>query len=387
MIIVTAVGAMATCASSFWPNMSKATKARFVFALLAGVSCPAVMTVLSARAGSSAGAIFPAYRQLSKAWIGFLAQVMSVAPIALWDIAYVVLALLFVVALVRRIRRRLPISGVISWACCVASLTLALAVWGWALNHYAPPLSQDLNLEVKSYSVDELAEATEAYLHDAATLAPRVPRNKNYALERQDFFELARIAGASYEPLAQEYAVFQGCGVPVKALTLFGEPLLYSGHTGIFWAPTGESGVPLNCPAADLPFVMCHEAAHRLAIADEGEANFCAYLACDASSDVRLQYAGAYNAFVYCFNALYAADSERAADLVNSLEGTDIWDGVRLVFTDRQNTHEQYAAYEGEFKRVGTAVNDNYLKSFGNPEGVRSYGTVVDYLIAWNQAP
>ena len=116
MIIVSAVGAMATCASSFWPNMSKATKARFVFALIAGVSCPAVMTVLSARAGSSAGAIFPAYRQLSKAWIGLLAQVMSVAPIALWDIAYVVLALLFVVALVRRMRRRLPISSVISWA-------------------------------------------------------------------------------------------------------------------------------------------------------------------------------------------------------------------------------------------------------------------------------
>jgi hypothetical protein len=32
---------------------------------------------------------------------------------------------------------------------------------------------------------------------------------------------------------------------------------------------------------------------------------------------------------------------------------------------------------------VGTTVNDTYLKSFGEKDGVRSYGLVVDYLLAW----
>ena len=52
---------------------------------------------------------------------------------------------------------------------------------------------------------------------------------------------------------------------------------------------------------------------------------------------------------------------------------------------DRAATQEWYARYEGPFEEVGQAVNDGYLKGFGQQEGVRSYGLVVDYLIAWHQ--
>jgi len=34
---------------------------------------------------------------------------------------------------------------------------------------------------------------------------------------------------------------------------------------------------------------------------------------------------------------------------------------------------------------VGRAVNDTYLRGYGEQAGVRSYGLVVDYLIAWQQ--
>jgi hypothetical protein len=74
--------------------------------------------------------------------------------------------------------------------------------------------------------------------------------------------------------------------------------------------------VPLNTARADLAFIMCHEAAHRLGIASEQEANFSAFLACQASEDVRLSYSGYFNAFAYCVNALLRADAgDRAEDL------------------------------------------------------------------------
>lgn len=356
---------------------SRRAKRRFVtsFALLAG--CPALNALFS-RHGS---ALFPAYRNFSRAWIALLSSIASVVPLALWDCIVAVLVAGVIVSLVRSLRRRKSVLPALSALLLAISCMAFAFVAGWALNHFAPPLANEMQLEVREYSVDELADATGAYLHEAAELADQVPRHDDGSLARQDFFELARVAGAAYAPLAERYPIFQGPTHPVKALLIWGEPLLYSGHTGIFWAPTGESCVPLNCPAADAPYIMCHEAAHRLGLASEQEANFAAYLACRESSDARLAYSGALNAFGYCFNALYRYDPECATALLQ--EAAEENAGVALVWNDRIQAREAYDAYEGTFERVGTAVNDTYLRSFGETEGVRSYGLVVDYLIAW----
>lgn len=350
-------------------------------ALLMG-SCPALRWVFSRHAAR----LFPAYRRLSKALMGALAAVMGVAPVAVWDIAALVLVVAALTSLVRRIRRRDSLLPWFSTVCLVGSVTLALFVDGWALNHYAPPLAQELDLEVREYTVDELAAATEYYLAEAASQATGVPRNPDGSLARQGFFELARKAGSSYAELGERYEVLAGSEAPVKALLVWGEPLLWSGHTGIFWAPTGESGVPLNSAVADEPYIMCHEAAHRLGLASEQEANFAAYLACEASDDVRFGYSGSFNAFSYCFNALYRHDPDAAVELLERVAASEEGEGVALVWQDRLATHEHYSAYDGPFEKVGSTVNDSYLKSFGETSGVQSYGLVVDYLIAWQQA-
>lgn len=362
--------------------MTRSTKARLVATGALLGACP-LLNALFSRLGTRC---FPVYRTCSRWLMALLARLASVAPFALWDTGALVLLLVALGALVWLARRHRPLLPWLSVVLLPPALAAFLFVGGWALNHYAPPLAQELELEVRDTSTDELAEATEAYLLRAAALAPQVPRDASGMLAPQDFYELAAIAGRSYEPLSARFPLFEGPTDPVKALLVWGEPLLYSGHTGIFFAPTGESCVPLGCPAADLPFIMCHEAAHRLGLASEQEANFAAFLACDASDDVRFAYAGAYNAFVYCHNALARTDPERATTLVTDLAQTDAGAGVALVWADRVATHEQYAAYDGPFERVGTTVNDHYLKGFGETEGVRSYGLVVDYLIAWQQA-
>lgn len=141
--------------------------------------------------------------------------------------------------------------------------------------------------------------------------------------------------------------------------------------------------MPLHTATAELPFTMCHEAAHRLGIASEQEANFSAFLACSTSDDVRFSYSGYYSAFNYCVNALLAQDPERAQQLVSDALAGANGAGVALVLQDRTATQAHYRAFEGPFEDVGTTVNDTYLKSFGEKDGVRSYGLVVDYLLAW----
>jgi hypothetical protein len=345
------------------------------------LACSLGLRALMPRMGSS---LFPTYRHLTRAVMGFLAALTGVVPFALWDVAALVGVVVTVVVLVRGLRGRGRVLPWLSWVALAGSVAAFLFV-GWACNHYAPPLANELGLEVDQYSTDDLAQATAHYLREAAKLADQVPRDEDGTLLEQDFGELARIAGASYASLGEDHDVLRGSQAPVKALLVWGEPLLYSGHTGMFFAPTGESGVPVNVAPVELPFTMCHEAAHRLGLASEQEANFAAYLACAASDDVRLRYSGAYNAFVYCWNALYAADGERAVQLLQDAAEGDVGEGVVLVWADRLATHEAYDAYEGTFEKVGATVNDTYLKSFGESSGVRSYGLVVDLLITWQQ--
>ena len=336
------------------------------------------------------GAFFPAYRAFSKGIEGALAAIVSIAPFSLWDILLVPIAIAAVASFAFCIVRKRGITRWIANVCVIVAALILFMVGAWGLNHYAPPLSDEFNLEVGEYSADELESATAYYLEQAAARAQAVPRDDDMTLSRQDFYELAVIAGRSYEPLADDHPVFEGSTAPVKALLLMGEPLLYSGHTGIFWPFTGEANVPLNCGTADIPFIMCHEAAHRLGIASEQEANFCAFLASTSNDDVRFAYSGYCQAFGYCLNALAANYPDRVEAFIEKAIGEDIDPtnaktyGTRLVLFDRQNNALHYQAYEGPAEDVGTAMNDAYLKTFSEESGVKSYGEVVDYLIAWH---
>ena len=98
---------------------------------------------------------------------------------------------------------------------------------------------------------------------------------------------------------------------------------------------------------------------------------------------MRFSYSGYYSAFNYCVNALLVEDPERAQQLVSDALAGANGAGVALVLQDRTATQTHYRAFEGPFEDVGTTVNDTYLKSFGEEDGVRSYGLVVDYLLAW----
>ena len=117
----------------------------------------------------------------------------------------------------------------------LASVIAFEVICGWMLNHYAPPLAKEIDLNVRKYSKEELAEATEYYFDKAAEYADRQVRNARGSLVRQDFDELAVIAGKGYVPLSRKYAVFSnGSERPVKKLSVFGELLMYSGITGEF---------------------------------------------------------------------------------------------------------------------------------------------------------
>ena len=326
------------------------------------------------------GLFFPRYRSISKKWIAFLASLCSFSRIALWDILLILLAAVFIVSILKMIRDKKPFLQWLSWVVLIVSLIMAESVNGWMLNHYAPSLSSQISLNAEQYSREQLIEACDYYLQKAAEYAPMISRDDSGSAAKPDFYETAQKAGNSYAVIAEEYPVFAGSFRPVKKLSVVGEYLMYNGIVGMFMPLTGEAGVPASVPRVPLGFVMCHEAAHRLGIASEQEANFAAFMACINSEDPYFLYSGYYNAFSYVYSSLNKTDSEAAAGLYAKYPDDE---GVRLLLQDRQETREYYRKYESSLQDISDDINDRYLKTFSQESGIQSYGEVTDYLIAY----
>mgnify|MGYP002771367955 CR=1 FL=1 len=316
---------------------------------------------------------FSYYTGFSKDILAFLSGVTGPFPFAVWEVLLVLIVLLAVYFLARSLGRH---RGVICWLAGVVLLVSVLVfsfVGLWGLNHFAPSIAQRTGLEVTAYSKDQLVRTANYMVRQANAWADRVERDEDGNLA-VDFSQMAQHAVDGYNVLAESNEFFSGSQAPVKKL-LAGKVFSYMGTTGIFVAFTGESGVNPDTYAASVPFTMCHELAHRLTVAPEDEANFCAFLACRENEDPAFQYSGWYSAFVYTYNALYEIDRTAAAEV-----WTQTSEALRADCTSA-NTH--YDQYDGQVQETAQKVNDAYLKAFQEENGVQSYGEVADLLIAW----
>ena len=313
---------------------------------------------------------FGFYTDFSKHILATLADITGAFPFAVWEIGLVLIVLLAFFFLFRNRKLITWLAGIVLLVCVFVFLFVGL----WGLNHFDNTTIADrVGLEVTEYSKDQLKAATQYMANQAGLWADQVDRDADGNMTA-DFDSWADIANDGYAVLAQSNRFFEGSDAPVKKL-LSGRLFSYMGFTGIFMAFTGESNVNADTFTASLPFTMCHELAHRLTVAAENEANFCAFLACRENPDPAFQYSCWYSAFVYTYNALYKVDKTAASEIWNAMSET-VQEDCR-----RANTH--YDQYEGQVQEVATKANDAYLKAFQEESGVQSYGEVADLLIAW----
>lgn len=318
--------------------------------------------------------VFLFYPALSRAITGVLASVTSVVPVPLCEILLAALILWLIISLIRDIAKRRFVRW-LTGMLLIGSILLNIFVGAWGLNYYAPPMSERLHLPDSGYTAQELAEATAYYLDMANAYAPMVERNADGTMREIDFSALSEQAGSGYEILAETMDEFDGSTVGVKKL--ISSPLQGKiGMTGAFICFTGESCVSSTTYIASLPFTMCHEIGHRMAFARENEANFAAFLACTANESAVFRYSGYYNAFRYCFNALWNADRDAAQELRKQVSAE--------VSADIDAAAAHYKELESDTAvEMTDRVYDSYLKSFSVESGVQSYGEVADLLLAW----
>lgn len=145
--------------------------------------------------------------------------------------------------------------------------------------------------------------------------------------------------------------------------------------TGMYAPFTIEANYNREIPYYNIPFTICHELSHLRGYMQEEEANFIAFLACVNANDAYFNYSGYLSAWVYAGNALYERDYTTFAALYGQLPDKAKQDlSYNNMFWDQ---------YETPVSQTSERINDAYLKSNGQTQGVKSYDHVTELLLAY----
>lgn len=301
----------------------------------------------------------------------------SLAELLIYALILLIPTLLIVCA-VRSFRSKTPvrlISLVITLG-IIAGVVLNLFYATWGLLYFREPLSSRMGLTVQVRSVDELERLTVRLAAEANRLRDEVTEDEKGVFAYPSgsaSVEFAKLVPA-YAALSGREPVFSG-GVTRAKTVLWSSGLSWMGIAGIYIGLTAEPNVNVDQPPLLVLHAAAHEMAHQLGIASENEAEFAAFLACRSSEDASVQYSATMLALIVCGNALNGADSARYQALARTYS--------EAVWRDLADYSAYWKAFEGPVQETATSVNDQYLKHNAQESGVKSYGEVVDLLLAY----
>lgn len=318
--------------------------------------------------------IFPATigRLMSFLPVSFYELLLFLLAAGLLILAGWLLSALFKKSVRQNFKRKL-ISLLRSILCMLGAAALLFTL-GSGINYGRRPFSELAGFSVHASTVDELLALGERLSADAEIWSKEVPLDENgcFCLTEAALHQEARTAMAS---LGSRYNMLSGY-YPNPKPVLMSKLLSRFNLLGVYAPLTIEANY--NADATDylLPFTVCHELSHLRGFMREDEAGFIAYLACMGSGSAEFRYSGTLNALTYVLNALYEVlDSDSYGEFYRSLP--------EQVQRDFQQNRLYWAQYEGKAAEFSDAVNDIYLKANAQVEGVRSYGRMVDLLLAY----
>lgn len=328
---------------------------------------------LSAFLGASAGWM----RQAGLAVGGALCRLWNIVPFPVSELIWIGgVAAAVGVTLHLTLRRGLwGFAGALCRLLLAGGVMLALFSFVFLVQYSAPPLSETLGLEVEEYTTAQLAEVASLVAGELNKYAAQVPRDEAGLFAPAGYDALAASVGRSYKGGSMAGLYARGAGIAPKQGVLLSRAMSYLSITGYYFPLTGESIVSSDLIETSIPFTVAHEAAHAFGVGPEKEANFAAFLCCIQSDDPEVCYSGLFNGYIYLNNALYRADRDRWQAVYDTLS--------RPVLDDLSAKNRHLARYEGPVNDFGSSVNNAYIQATGQPDGVQSYGRMVDLMMAW----
>lgn len=292
-------------------------------------------------------------------------------------VAFILGVAVWIAVLFHRLRTR-PQRGHTAYGGVLGLACLCLTAWGlycvlWGVNYYADGFQEQSGIYARPVTVEDLDRTATYFAQRLGELADQVERGEDgvFAVPREEIFAASPTV---YENISREFP-FLARQDRVPKRMLFSRLFSAMNFTGFYSPYTGESNLNVDSPACLLPANITHELAHQRGIASEQECNFLAIAASTASDNTVYQYSGYLMGYIHLGNALYRADRERWAEVYASLpEG---------VIADLRYHSAYWDQFEGLTATVSKKIYDTTLKTYGQTDGIQSYGTVVDLLVAY----
>ncbi len=256
----------------------------------------------------------------------------------------------------------------------ICSVLYFSSVITFDLNYQRYTFSRISGLEVRPSTVNDLYETCRKIIANTNEARKKIKEDSNGVMKlSHSVSSTLKNAIKGYAIESRHYPELGGhYSIPKKVF--FSKVLSMMGIQGIHNPFTQEANINVDMPVSFIPSTACHEMAHQRGFAREDEANFIAYLTCCRNPDPDFIYSGNLMALIYSMNALYAADYGKWEQLQKEYNSG--------VIRDYRAYNRYWHGYEGPVQKVNDAVNNAYLKANNQKDGIKSYGRMVDLLIA-----
>lgn len=254
---------------------------------------------------------------------------------------------------------------------CFALLIYAGFCVLWGVYFYGDDFMTQSGLKAEAVSTEQLRTVTDFFSSLLNETAGKVERDETGACITDRSAVLERSAEL-YAALEEDFPCLQGAPLRAKGVKL-SRLMSYIDFTGFFFPFTGEANVNTDFPPSLFAATVAHELAHQRGVAKEQEANFVAVLACLRNDDPDFIYSAALLAYSYLGNALATADRTAWEEIYATLPDA--------VLRDLEVNGSYWKRFETPVQTISNTVYENFLYSYGQDLGLRSYGACVDLLV------
>jgi hypothetical protein len=244
----------------------------------------------------------------------------------------------------------------------------------WGFNYQRLTLDKLFDLNVRESSSTELVLLCKSLINTSNITRKNINENK-YGIMELPYNKkyLLKTAHLGYDKASLQYSKLKGNYASPKAI-LLSTPMSYTGITGFYFPYTNEANINMTEPDSFLPFTITHEMAHQIGFAKEDEANYLAYVACINHPDINFQYSGTLSALSYSLSALSKSNVKKYKEMILLCSPS--------VINDLNYNQAFWQKYSGPVDKIEDKINDTYLKSQNQKSGTKSYGAMVDLLLA-----
>lgn len=316
------------------------------------------------------GFVRPAHRALSRltAHVPFS---VAEALIALAVVGFLLYLVWSVCAVVRRGGWLRQLYRVLVTACMAALIFYGGFCLLWGQYFYTDDFAARTGLRAEEISVEELKAVTAYFARLSNTYAPLVPRDEN-GVCATDMAAVIERSPEVYRNAEEKFSWLEWPDIPVKPV-FFSRIMSYLDFTGFFFPLTAEANVNTDYPPSLFASTVAHELAHMRGVAREQEANFVAVLACLEYGDTEYCYSACLLAYVYLGNALYEADRAAWEEVYSTLD--------ERILRDFAANRAYWDQFRTPVQTVSNTVYENFLYSYDQDLGLKSYGACVDLLV------